>query len=655
MSTIATVPLASLAVDKSPVLAIANGIVPDEALAVSINLQFTSTSQAFIIDLTESARKFNEIPIQGAFIDCSGTGALNVTLQIPFTGQSIVAKAGTQGYYPVLASMPVRVIVIISGAPGTTVSVPLILYNTVIEPAVWGQAQGPIGPQGPQGLTGPQGTPGAGAPPATTTALGSVIIGANVSVLPNGTISVAAPPVPATATTAGLVKIGSNVAVLPDGTISVPPTAAFQTPWLSAINGAGFALNTPGAINNTPAIGIGQNSVAGTPLMVLSGANAVPVGITSTNASAGAITVYTNDASVQMLVGVGGSARSAVAEQSNGFVSVFNPGNLIFETSSTERMRVSQAGNVGIGTGTPQYLLDIRSPGSTATQVHIASTNTDAGAYLTSGGDSICALSAGAAYNGTAWIAKSSTATFIQQSNGATYFYSDAGLTPGSSYTPTQRVTISTAGNVGIGAGPPSAPLDVVGAIRATNGPFPTAGVGIEINYTSGANIGFLQSYDRGLSAYRGLRVEGIPIFLNDVSGGNVAIGNVTPTFNLHLANDSAGKPTSNTWSIVSDIRTKRNVERLKGGIDIVNRLTPIVAEYNGKAGTPEGGRVVSFDPAKLREVLPHAVPVIRGKLDPGDAGETDILGVNTHEILHHLVLAVQELSARLGKMEKRD
>ena len=152
----------------------------------------------------------------------------------------------------------------------------------------------------------------------------------------------------------------------------------------------------------------------------------------------------------------------------------------------------------------------------------------------------------------------------------------------------------------------------------------------LDVGNTNGAGTGVYTSYFRILG------------------NGWVGIGNnPSPVHLLQLFVDDAAKPGTNTWTIVSDIRTKRNVERLVGGLDIINALEPIVSQYNGKAQTPEGARVVSLDPAKLRQILPYAVSSARGKLDPEDAEETDILGVNTHEILYHLVLAVQQLSRK--------
>lgn len=140
----------------------------------------------------------------------------------------------------------------------------------------------------------------------------------------------------------------------------------------------------------------------------------------------------------------------------------------------------------------------------------------------------------------------------------------------------------------------------------------------------------------------------------NVISITNAGVGLSTgaallTTHLFELSADDAFKPTTNTWTITSDIRTKRNVRQLQGGLEVIRALEPIEAEYNGSANTPEGSRVVSFHPEHLRKILPGAVSSVRGKLRDVDEEETDILGVNTHEILHHLVLAVQQLDRTIS------
>lgn len=138
MGAIVTTPLSVAQTSTFLVVPVANGIMPplDDALAITCTLQFTSAIQAVLIDLSESARKFNTVAIQGAFIDLSQS-SIGMQLQIPTTGQVIVAKANTQGYYAVLCPMPAKLIAQLMAVPAGPVSITVILYNTPVPSEVW--------------------------------------------------------------------------------------------------------------------------------------------------------------------------------------------------------------------------------------------------------------------------------------------------------------------------------------------------------------------------------------------------------------------------------------------------------------------------------------------------------------------------------------
>ena len=144
------------------------------------------------------------------------------------------------------------------------------------------------------------------------------------------------------------------------------------------------------------------------------------------------------------------------------------------------------------------------------------------------------------------------------------------------------------------------------------------------------------------------------PILLIN-SAGNIGIGlgTTSPTHQLQLSTDDAAKTTTSTWTTTSDIRTKRKVRPLEGGMKVIAALEPIEAEFNGNALTPEGSRVVSFDPEKLSKILPHSVSSVRAKLRSEDVEETDIQNVNIHEVIFHLILAVQQQEERIEALTR--
>lgn len=117
---------------------------------------------------------------------------------------------------------------------------------------------------------------------ATNTKLGGIKIGANISIAPDGTISVAAPfsgnyndltnkPAPyvlGTATNASLggVKIGSGLSVSADGTLSAVSTSSYVLPAATTSSlggikvGANLTIDPDGTLNaNTATVGVSDS------------------------------------------------------------------------------------------------------------------------------------------------------------------------------------------------------------------------------------------------------------------------------------------------------------------------------------------------------------------------------------------------------------
>jgi hypothetical protein len=292
-----------------------------------------------------------------------------------------------------------------------------------------------------------------------------------------------------------------------------------------------------------------------------------------------------------------------------------NSGAITFTTYSAggayERMRITSSGNVGIGTTSPSRLLQIQSAAGVTTQFNLTQTS------------------------------YSSWDIGIPAAANALTF-SDAG---------TEYVRITSAGNVGIGTTAPGAPLNVIGAPTgsAANGQIlwaDTAGHQGAL-YADAAKVAIGSISAIPLEFYTGNGAIQMHLGTN----GYFGIGTTSPGYLLSLSADSAGKPSTNTWTISSDIRLKRNIRPFEGGMEVIRLLEPLLAEYNGLGQTPEGARVVSLDAAKVREIVPHAVTSTRGKLRVEDTEETDLLGLNTHEIFYHLLRAVQQMDRRLAQL----
>ena len=117
-------------------------------------------------------------------------------------------------------------------------------------------------------------------------------------------------------------------------------------------------LTVTGAANISGNVGIGTTT-PGSKLTVVANTNGND-GLFVSNTSTGA--------SAQAFIGVnaqGWTGFQIVQNQASGTVLIYTADNvpMIFDTNAGERMRITAAGNVGIGTSAPSYLLDVNGTG----------------------------------------------------------------------------------------------------------------------------------------------------------------------------------------------------------------------------------------------------------------------------------------------------
>lgn len=116
-----------------------------------------------------------------------------------------------------------------------------------------------------------------------------------------------------------------------------------------------------------------------------------------------------------------------------------------------------------------------------------------------------------------------------------------------------------------------------------------------------------------------------------------------------------AKKPGGGTWADSSDIRLKRNVLDYTTGIAAILQLRPVSFEFNGKAGTPDNGRVyVGLIANEAIEVMPEMVSVTEQKFEPDDDHMTEILSLDATALIYALVNSCKELAERLTVLEER-
>jgi hypothetical protein len=412
-----------------------------------------------------------------------------------------------------------------------------------------------------------------------------------------------------------------------------------------------MSISSSGAITTT---GVISGSNAATASSVANLTQNVQItgslGVTST-ITAQTLVVQTVTSSIVYSSGSNtfGNSQSNV-QQFTGSVSVTGS---IFQTGTN--VTASFSGLSGFGTTTPRYAVDVQ-------------TSSGVGSSVATGSGLIRAITAGTGDGILVGQADSGRSVGIGANQFKVYGDDYAIMTTGASplYLATSgstRLTVSSAGNVGIGTSSPTQILDV-------NGP----------RVRMGDGGGFELNFNATYCAFQIALTERMRI----TSDGNVLIGGNTVA-NLGTSNrigafrvDSAGevylqlattgqstvnhaffynstglggsiRTSSGTISLVngSDYRMKTNIESLTEGLSIISKLKPCTFEYIAT----EGSKFEGFIAHELQEIIPNAV---FGEKDAiNEDGTPDYQGVDTVKIIPYLVKAIQELKAENDSLKE--
>ena len=256
--------------------------------------------------------------------------------------------------------------------------------------------------------------------------------------------------------------------------------------------------------------------------------------------SAGGITLWSPTSSAHS-IGFGDGFSGT--DRYRGYLEYHHTGDSMrFGTSATERMRINSTG-VGIGTSSPDEILHIAKSGA-GSQIKIQRTNANttgsagsigfanSSGYYTSG---IEALGDGDD-NGTHLVFRT---------------HSDASSSDDDPFDVTERMRITSAGNVGIGTSSPSYELDVAGKMRLSTSSDYVLRVGSTDSYAG------ILLYDGNTSAVTNNQIVAIgnelrfktsdTYRLNIDSSGNVGIGTSSPRAKLDLGAGSGDSSTIST------------------------------------------------------------------------------------------------------------
>jgi hypothetical protein len=336
-----------------------------------------------------------------------------------------------------------------------------------------------------------------------------------------------------------------------------------------------------------------------------------------------------------------------------------------FRTASIERMRITAAGNVGIGTSSPEYKLHLTNNGTVALQLEDTSTST----------------------------------RYRLENNSGSLLIVQSGVA--------ERMRIDSTGNVGIGTSSPGSKLDIsfsdstafnssatsntrqlfikniaavvntaAGIVLEAQGAS-TAGVGTIHCLTTGASQGNLVFGTRGSDgiAERARITSGGEVLVGTTTyggGANVAGAGLSPVGQIAVERDGGVAGVFNrfssdgqlvlfrrqgstvgsidvttlltTYNTTSDYRLKNNQAPLTGSGAFIDALQPKTWNW-----AQDGSKGAGFIAHEFAEVSPSSVNGIKDAVDAEGKPVYQAMQASSSEVIANLVAEIQSLRQRLA------
>jgi hypothetical protein len=284
---------------------------------------------------------------------------------------------------------------------------------------------------------------------------------------------------------------------------------------------------------------------------------------------------------------------------------------MVFKTSDTERMRITSGGQVGIGV-TPSAWSSATFPN--VLQVGYASLITNGGAFAQ--------LSSNLYYDGTAYkyISTNGASRIILDSDGAITFNNAASGTGGTTVTTSERMRITSGGNVLIGNGA----SDVGSLIHAY-----TADNRDNMVYTN-ANA----SLTYAIFAAKTARAGGTSCYFY--------YGEANSVTTYRVYNNGNVQNTNNSYTGISDISIKENI--LDATPKLADLLKVRIVNYNLKAPY-ENHKQIGVIAQELEKIFPNMIDIDTN---------TKLKSVKYSIFVPMLIKAVQELKQEIETLKNK-
>ena len=312
-------------------------------------------------------------------------------------------------------------------------------------------------------------------------------------------------------------------------------------------------LNTAGVGSGTNILDVQSNAVSH---LLVKGDGNVGIGTTSPyNATTDVLTVTRNQNNITQLLidnqNAGASSQTRLALEASGggwYIANQKTNNpLVFSNTTGERMRIDSSGNVGIGTSSPSFKVQVNTTVAATTTVQDVSYFVAESTGATTSGFGARLLLGTENANGNIWPAGIAALNSSAGSNLSELGFYTATAGP----TLTERMRIDSSGNVGIGNTDPSNKLDVTGAKANAD------------------NDSLGQMIVRDTTAYNSTPIAGIQFALKYNTAGTYATGTSIQGFKENATDGNFSQALRFTTQANGEPPTERMRISSAGNVDI--------------------------------------------------------------------------------------
>ncbi len=132
------------------------------------------------------------------------------------------------------------------------------------------------------------------------------------------------------------------------------------------------------------------------------------------------------------------------------------------------------------------------------------------------------------------------------------------------------------------------------------------------------------------------------------LKSGYMGLGVSVPAYQLQLSDNSAAKPGTNTWTVASDARLKKDVTPFKEGLNTLKKIEPVKFHYNEQSGYDTKPEYIGVLAQQLKEAAPYMVGAFKHN------GQ-DYLSVDNGAMTYVLINAAKEQQQLIESLQNEN